>query len=325
MRYIGQRLRDSSAEILDSRVVVLEGDVSTLESSVIALEDKYVKATWFETINSGTSGTLTPPTGGTIMLDQWSAGVDCVTSTISGELPTYQSPLTAGGVIVTGTLDSLGNWSLSGTPSPYPVALIYVYKSKLTDFDYTKTLLEEELLPQHNNLEGLNVGDYKHISAAQLVVLGNTSNTNTGDETQTTIKNKLGGASGEVDGYLKGTDWTKFDNKQIAGTYYSPGGTDVAVADGGTGASTLTDHGVLVGSGTDPVTALSVLAAGELFVGVAGADPHALAAGATQNTRGRRCGRSGMDRGNWLRRSGAGNFTDSRDSNIWDATIWDID
>jgi len=54
----------------------------------------------------------------------------------------------------------------------------------------------------------------------------------------------------------------------------------VKVTQGGTGASTLTDHGVLLGSGTDPVTPLTPLAAGELLVGVGSADPHALAAGA---------------------------------------------
>ena len=51
---------------------------------------------------------------------------------------------------------------------------------------------------------------------------------------------------------------------------------DLAVADGGTGASTLTDHAILLGSGTDPITPLAVLGAGEIVVGVAGADPHAL-------------------------------------------------
>ena len=55
----------------------------------------------------------------------------------------------------------------------------------------------------------------------------------------------------------------------------------VPVTQGGTQAVTLTDHGVLVGSGTDPVTPLAALAAGELLVGVGSADPHALAAGAT--------------------------------------------
>lgn len=55
----------------------------------------------------------------------------------------------------------------------------------------------------------------------------------------------------------------------------------VPVTQGGTGASTLTDHGVLLGSGTDAITPMTALAAGEIIVGVGGADPHALAAGAT--------------------------------------------
>ena len=49
--------------------------------------------------------------------------------------------------------------------------------------------------------------------------------------------------------------------------------TDITVADGGTGASTLTDHGVLVGSGTDPVTPLAVGTDNQILTGVTGADP----------------------------------------------------
>jgi hypothetical protein len=55
----------------------------------------------------------------------------------------------------------------------------------------------------------------------------------------------------------------------------------LAIDQGGTGAATLTDHGILLGSGTDPITPMTALGAGELVVGVAGADPHALSAGAT--------------------------------------------
>jgi len=54
--------------------------------------------------------------------------------------------------------------------------------------------------------------------------------------------------------------------------YYATG-TDVPVTDGGTGASTLTDHGVLVGSGTAAVTALAVGSTGEVLIGNTGADP----------------------------------------------------
>jgi len=45
------------------------------------------------------------------------------------------------------------------------------------------------------------------------------------------------------------------------------------VAKGGTGATTLTDHGILLGSGTGAITALGVAANGQLPIGSAGADP----------------------------------------------------
>jgi len=45
---------------------------------------------------------------------------------------------------------------------------------------------------------------------------GTANGTNTGDETQSTIKTKLGSASSGVDGYLLGTDWTTFNGKQNA-------------------------------------------------------------------------------------------------------------
>jgi len=45
------------------------------------------------------------------------------------------------------------------------------------------------------------------------------------------------------------------------------------VAGGGTGATSLTDHGVLVGSGTSPIDALAVGATGTVLGGVTGADP----------------------------------------------------
>ncbi len=59
---------------------------------------------------------------------------------------------------------------------------------------------------------------------------------------------------------------------------YRAGGTDVPVTDGGTGASSLTDGGILLGSGTSAVTAMAVLADGEIVVGDGSTDPVALAA-----------------------------------------------
>jgi len=64
------------------------------------------------------------------------------------------------------------------------------------------------------------------------------------------------------------------DNVTKGGGYiYRAGGTDVPVTDGGTGVSTLTDHGVVVGSGTSPVTSLAAATDGQLIIGSTGADP----------------------------------------------------
>ena len=50
-------------------------------------------------------------------------------------------------------------------------------------------------------------------------------------------------------------------------------GDPVTVPKGGTGETSLTDHAPLIGSGTNPVTALGVMGSGQLMIGSAGADP----------------------------------------------------
>jgi hypothetical protein len=60
-------------------------------------------------------------------------------------------------------------------------------------------------------------------------------------------------------------------------------GTDVGVAHGGTGVSTLTDGGVLLGNGTGDIQAMAVLADGEMIVGDGTTDPIA-EGGATLRT-----------------------------------------
>lgn len=45
------------------------------------------------------------------------------------------------------------------------------------------------------------------------------------------------------------------------------------VGEGGTGLTTITDHGILVGSGTDPITPLAAMTNGQLPIGSTGADP----------------------------------------------------
>lgn len=59
--------------------------------------------------------------------------------------------------------------------------------------------------------------------------------------------------------------------------------TDLTVSNGGTGVSSLTDGGILLGSGTGGITATAVLADGEMIVGDGSTDP-AIESGATLRT-----------------------------------------
>jgi len=78
--------------------------------------------------------------------------------------------------------------------------------------------------------------------------------------------------------YIDGTAY--LDSATItAGTI--TGITDLVVADGGTGAGTFTDGGILIGSGTGAITAAAVLADGEILIGDGTTDPVALDIGSS--------------------------------------------
>jgi len=64
---------------------------------------------------------------------------------------------------------------------------------------------------------------------------------------------------------------------------YRAGGTDVPVADGGMGASSHTDGGVLLGSGSGAITAMAVLGNGAIIIGDNSTDPVAVSAFTASN------------------------------------------
>jgi hypothetical protein len=78
-------------------------------------------------------------------------------------------------------------------------------------------------------------------------------------------------------GYAVGTLIANIEGGSVTGI------TDIVVADGGTGASTFTDGGVLLGSGTGAITAMAVLTDGQMIVGDGTTDPVA-ESGATLRT-----------------------------------------
>ncbi len=100
---------------------------------------KYVRTTRFASIGSGTSGTVTLPSSSTVVLDDFGGTVDAIITTITGGRPDTVAAVTATGAVVGTTFDSSGNWVLSGTPSAYPVAIIYRVRQTLVNFDSTSS------------------------------------------------------------------------------------------------------------------------------------------------------------------------------------------
>jgi hypothetical protein len=138
----------------------LEGGFKVAANARITnLENVENKTTYFQAVSSA-SGTLTPPTGATILLDQFYAGEDAYVSTISNGQPTGDLPLTSGGAVITITgFDVDGNYTLSGTPSAYPVAIIY----KLSILEkYKVNLVEDNVLDD----EGMNVLTVEYVTSS---------------------------------------------------------------------------------------------------------------------------------------------------------------
>ncbi len=113
------------SKIRNPKKVFSQGIAGSVANSVTILSNNVYKIAYYEII-SGTSGTLTLPTGATINSGEF-GGSNCVLSEIDGSnKPTFVTPLTAGGAVVTSTLNaSTGAWVKSGVTLSSNVALIY--------------------------------------------------------------------------------------------------------------------------------------------------------------------------------------------------------
>lgn len=151
-----------SAGFKNSRKLWTNGQDPNIPVRLLNLENNEYKVTYYEII-SGASGSLTLPTGATINAGEFGLSGNCILSKIDGSnKPTFESPKTSGGTIVTASLNvSTGAWVASGTYTDANVALIYSIKIKavyysnltynniietvnlngITKFSYTNTVL----------------------------------------------------------------------------------------------------------------------------------------------------------------------------------------
>ena len=200
-------------------------------------------------------------TSGTITAAQITQSIDALTGvsafdiTISGSLNINNAPLTnltaSGGVDFQGTTN-LGIVDIDGA------------------VDMASTLVIDSHITASGNIsssgvitgEGLIISDDASITD-DLTVLGQIELGHASDTSLT----RASAADVNIEGNI----------------IYRAGGTDVPVTDGGTGVSTLTDGGVLLGSGTGAITAMAVLTDGQMIVGDGSTDPVA-ESGATLRT-----------------------------------------
>ena len=100
--------------------------IETINTRIETLETNNEIYEIYENIGAGTSGTVTIPTGATILLDRYEDAGDCIiTKADSANRPIDDIAREASGAVITSTFDGSGNYSLSGTPSSYPVCIIF--------------------------------------------------------------------------------------------------------------------------------------------------------------------------------------------------------
>lgn len=127
---IGSKIKDAK------RIFSQDGSFEAVNSRISNLETHEYKITYYEVV-SGTSGTLTVPSQGTINADEFGLSGNAILSKIDvNGKPTFESPVTSGGSPVTASLNVLtGAWVASGTYTDTNVALIYSIKINALYYD----------------------------------------------------------------------------------------------------------------------------------------------------------------------------------------------
>lgn len=109
-------------------------DVSDVNSRVTVLENNEYKVLYWASVNTGT-GTVSVPTGATVVLADFPSGINAICETIVGGKPSGYSATDSGGNVVSvSSFNTSGNYTLSSTPTAYPVAVLYILQIKAKDW-----------------------------------------------------------------------------------------------------------------------------------------------------------------------------------------------
>ena len=102
-----------------------------LNDRLTILEEQYELVEYYYTVTSGTTGTVSIPTGYTIEMDRFTNGIDAIVAKEGTDSrPTDEAVYTSLGVIISTTLAANGNYVFSGIPSGYNVCIVYYLKGQ---------------------------------------------------------------------------------------------------------------------------------------------------------------------------------------------------
>jgi len=129
-----------------------QGGVSN--SQLADLLGTIFRITYYEDITA-ISGTITPPQGATIILNNWPGGLDALVSKIVDNRPNYEN-----GGVTNISLDTSGNYLNSGAVPTSPAAFIYVIEISLADYNlYIDRSKIIDQIDVSNEFTTLQVGD----------------------------------------------------------------------------------------------------------------------------------------------------------------------
>lgn len=221
---------------------------SDLAARILILENNVYKVTYYEII-SGASGTLTVPTAATINANEFS-GANCILSEIDiNNKPTWVSPKTAGGTVVTATLNTgTGAWVKSGVTVSANVALIYSINIAAKDYsNLTNFYIIDETV----------IGDFSYVL----------NNTTTGTVSSSLLANAMSDetGSGALVFGTSPTFTTDITTPLIIGGS-AVGSTIQYKGTSGNGTSTVAAHQFLVGN-NGATTAAQIFNSGQVSIG----------------------------------------------------------
>jgi hypothetical protein len=126
----------------------------TFEPRITNLEEKNETKQLFESISGTTSGSITTYTNINISQDNWSFQNNAFACELEAGRPSQKTLFTSAGVPITASINALGEYALSGTPTALNYCIVWLVSGKQVDFA-TAQIPENKIIEEYDYDPGL--------------------------------------------------------------------------------------------------------------------------------------------------------------------------